>query len=93
MAKKRPRTGFTTTTGFYSHYPSSLLVKILKGLERDFDAAAAGEAYRPPMIWLSARIDLIARILEQRAADQEPVPGRIDSRLAKPIRVTWKTKP
>jgi hypothetical protein len=57
--------------GFYQLYPTGVLEAVLIGLERDFDAACAGDAYRQPKDWISRRISVISKIIGDREATRQ----------------------
>lgn len=64
-----------TTFDFYEKLPTKLLVKVRAGFERDHDAVCGGDAQRQPVEWLRDRINIISRVIEQRALDDYQTPG------------------
>jgi hypothetical protein len=67
-----------STSGFYNRWSTADLRKVRLGFERHFDATSSGEIGHPSTAWLSERLHVIDRILEQRAEEktQSPVNRR-----------------
>lgn len=77
--------------GFYGLFTTGLLTKVRAGLERDYDAACAGDRSRPPREWIAERIRIINLVLEDREAErprtaEEKVWDRVESGQARTVK-------
>ncbi|RIV20554.1 hypothetical protein DYU11_21145 [Fibrisoma montanum] len=77
--------------GFYGLFSTGLLIKVRAGLERDHDAACAGDRSRPPVEWITERIRIINLVLEDREAQrprtaEEKVWDRVESGQARTVK-------
>lgn len=75
-----------TTQSFYAQHDTAMLLRLLAGWERDFDAACGGDETRQPKEWLQDRLHLITNILEERNhTPAERMGNGVRSKLAKSV--------